>query len=304
MGVDTSAAQLLLGAKASGADFTDSLTIGRQFFSPERAALAEMLRWQACEHTADELLSTSGAFAEEFFRLLGARTVASLDASPFEGAALIHDLNMPIPASLKGRFSVVYDGGTLEHIFNVPQALRNCMEMLREGGTFIQHSPANNFMGHGFYQFSPELIYQVFSRTNGFEVVAVFLLEHIRGGRWYTVANPAEVGKRVQMTNRLPTAMCTIARRVSTVPVLETSPQQTDYAAGWQKTDVTSGGVYRRGADFRSRTTALAQRYLPARAERLLRVMYTPALDAQPDCFQRLHPRQLVLGQFSRPRPA
>jgi hypothetical protein len=162
---------------------------------------------------------------------------------PFEGASLIHDLNLPIDESLKERFSVVFDGGTLEHIFNVPQALRNCIEMLREGGTFIQHSPANNFMGHGFYQFSPELIYQVFSKSNGFEVVALLLQESVRGGRWYTVANPAEAGRRVQMTNRLPTTICTIARRVALVPILQTVPQQTDYAMGWQKTGVRSGGI-------------------------------------------------------------
>jgi SAM-dependent methyltransferase len=302
MGIDTSAAQLLFAAKSRGTDFTDSLTIGRQFFFPEPDAFAEMLRWQGIEQNAEEVLRESGGFAEAFLRLLGARTVASLDASPFEGASLVHDMNLPIDDSLRERFTLVYDGGSLEHIFNVPQALRNCMEMLREGGTFVQHSPANNFMGHGFYQFSPELVYQVFSKSNGFEVVALLLQENVRGGRWYTVANPAEVGKRVQMTNRLPTAMCTIARRVARVPVLQTPPQQTDYAAGWQKAGVTSGGVYRRGAGWRRQAAGFAQRYLPAGAERLLRVLYTPALDAQPDCFQRIDARQLVIGEISRSR--
>lgn len=302
MGIDNSAAQLLFAARASGADFTDSLTIGRQFFYPDRRAFADMLRWQGIEHDAEGLLRESQGWAEPFLRLLGARTVASIDASPFEGASLVHDMNLPIDDSLRERFTLVYDGGTLEHIFNVPQALRNCMEMLREGGTFVQHSPANNFMGHGFYQFSPELIYQVFSQSNGFEVVALLLREHVRGGRWYTVANPADIGKRVQMTNRLPTAMCTIARRVARVPVLKTIPQQTDYAAGWQQAAVTSGGVYRRNRGWRNHTARLAQRYLPAPVERLLRSMYIPALDAQPDCFQRIDVRQLVVGRISRSR--
>ena len=243
MGIDTAVSQFLLGAKASGADFTETLTIGRQFFYPDPRALAQMFHWQGIERDGGDILRESGGWAEAFFHLLGARSVTSLDASPFEGASLIHDLNLPIDESLKERFSVVFDGGTLEHIFNVPQALRNCMEMLREGGTFIQHSPANNFMGHGFYQFSPELIYQVFSKSNGFEVVALLLRESVRGGRWYTVANPAEAGRRVQMTNRLPTTICTIARRVALVPILQTVPQQTDYAMGWQKTGVRSGGI-------------------------------------------------------------
>jgi hypothetical protein len=29
-------------------------------------------------------------------------------------------------------------------------------------------TPANNQMGHGFYQFSPELFFRVFSQENGY----------------------------------------------------------------------------------------------------------------------------------------
>jgi hypothetical protein len=74
-------------------------------------------------------------------------------------------------------FSVVYDGGTIEHVFNAVQAFKNGMEMVRVGGHFIQVNPANNFMGHGFWQFSPELIYRVFSAENGFNIRGVFLHE-------------------------------------------------------------------------------------------------------------------------------
>jgi SAM-dependent methyltransferase len=300
MGIDTGAAQLLLGAKASGADFTEVLMIGRQFFYPDREALAQMLRWQGIEKDAGDLLRESGGWSEAFFRLLGARNVDSMDASPFEGAAVIHDLNMPIDDALKERFTVIFDGGTLEHVFNFPQALRNCMEMLKEGGTFIQYGPANNFMGHGFYQFSPELAFQVFSKANGFEVVAVLLQEAVRGGRWYTVANPADVAKRVQMTNRLPTVMCIIARRSERVPILQTAPQQTDYAAGWQQTGEKSGGVYKRDRPgWRTRMVGLVRQYLPEQAERFVRLAYTPGLEAQPECFRRLHIQQLVRGDLS-----
>jgi hypothetical protein len=302
MGIDTSVAQLLLGAKASGADYTDSLMIGRQFFYPDPDALAQMFRWHGIDCDAGGLVRQSAGWAEAFFTVLGADRVASMDASSFEGATHIHDMNVPIDDSLKERFSVVFDGGTLEHVFNFPQALRNCMEMLTVGGTFIQHTPANNFMGHGFYQFSPELFYRVFGESNGFEVVAVLLQESVRGGRWYAVADPADLGKRVQLTNRLPTIMCTIARRVARVPVLQSTPQQTDYAAGWKKTDVASGGVYRRRPDWRRGLAGMAHRYLPERVERLLRTAYSPGLDGQPDCFRRVEVRDLVQGHIPQMR--
>ena len=64
-----------------------------------------------------------------------------------------------------GQFDVVYDGGTLEHVFNFPVALRNAMELLRPGGRlFTIHTCANNLCGHGFYQFSRELFYRTLSQ--------------------------------------------------------------------------------------------------------------------------------------------
>ena len=88
-----------------------------------------------------------------------------MDASSFEGATVVHDLNLPITEALKGRFDVVCDAGTIEHVMNFPTAIRNCMEMVRVGGHLILGTPANNFFGHGFYQFSPELWFRLFSST-------------------------------------------------------------------------------------------------------------------------------------------
>jgi len=57
----------------------------------------------------------------------------------------------------------VIDGGTLEHVFNFPVAIKNAMQMVRAGGRLSLSPPANNYFGHGFYQFSPELFYRVLS---------------------------------------------------------------------------------------------------------------------------------------------
>ena len=96
------------------------------------------------------LLRRGAQFAEPFFHYLGAGEIVLLDASDFEGANVVQDMNWPIEQGLKGRFDAVFDGGTLEHIFNFPTAMTNCMEMVRLGGHFIGCSPANNFCGHGF----------------------------------------------------------------------------------------------------------------------------------------------------------
>ena len=176
------------------------------------------------------------------FELFGAKQVASLDASDYEHARYIHDLNTPLPDHLREKFSVVFDGGTLEHIFNIPQALKNCMEMVRIGGHFIQLTVANNYMGHGFWQFSPELIYRVFSSENGFKVIAVLLHEPIiirsagtSFGNWYMVIDPAECQSRVELTNDKPNSYCTIAQRISGSAIFANPPQQSDYVAVWNQ---------------------------------------------------------------------
>ncbi len=45
------------------------------------------------------------------------------------------------------------------------------------GGHFISVTFANNFLGHGFHQFSPELYFRVFCPANGFEVESLMLCE-------------------------------------------------------------------------------------------------------------------------------
>lgn len=297
MGICTAGAQLLFAAKALGVDFTKSLTLGRQFFYPDCRALAKMFRCHAINVDPAQFLRDSRGWGENFFSLLGAKSINSLDASPFEGADIIHDLNCAVEESLKNRFTVVYDGGTLEHIFNFPEAIRNCMEMLGLGGCFIQFAPTNNFTGHGFYQFSPELIYRVFTHSNGFETVTVLLNESVRGGRWYAVADPATVGKRVQMTNKVPTSVCTIARRVRILPPFQEAPQQSDYAMGWQQQGLPSGGLYTPGSGWRRKLAEAAKKMLPARLERFLRMVYVPGLETQPNCYRRIQEGCLIRGE-------
>ena len=78
------------------------------------------------------------------FKKLGFEEVKSLDHDSYEGADFIHDLNTPIPDSLKGRFDFIYDGGTVEHIFDTPQCLRNIYDLLKPGGVIMHCSPSHN----------------------------------------------------------------------------------------------------------------------------------------------------------------
>jgi hypothetical protein len=109
------------------------------------------------------------------FADLGYGAVEAIDVSGFEGAQHIADLNLPIPDELKGRFALIYNGGTLEHIFDTRAVLRNLHEMLAPDGVIVHVGPMNGWAEHGFYQFSPTLFADYY-HVNGYEARPAFLL--------------------------------------------------------------------------------------------------------------------------------
>jgi SAM-dependent methyltransferase len=116
-----------------------------------------------------------------FFSLLGVEDCIALDCSDYEGAEITFDLNNPLDEKLHARADVLIDGGTLEHVFDVRQALANVSLLVKPGGRIIHMSPANNYANHGFYQFSPTL-YADYYRANRFANVRVFAVEErLRG---------------------------------------------------------------------------------------------------------------------------
>jgi hypothetical protein len=175
-----------------------------------------------------------GRYAEPLLTTLGALQVDALDASGFEGASIIHDLNEPLPNELEGRYTVVLDGGTLEHIFNFPIALANAMRLVALDGHLLLISPANNQLGHGFYQFSPELFFRALSDQHGFVCERILLKTSRSGGAWWEVIDPVAAGGRAELLTSRVTMMYVQARRVAERPVLTSPPQQSDYAAAWR----------------------------------------------------------------------
>lgn len=236
MGLDANGARFLLHARSMGVSFDKTLMIGRQDLHLSQETRVDLIREYRthCVPDAEKTLQQSTSeYAEDFISCLGATTVESMDHSSFEGAAICHDLNEPISSDLESQYDVVLDGGTLEHVFNVQEAFRNCMKMVKVGGHYLGISPANNFMGHGFYQFSPELFFEFFSAANGFEVQQVILFEHRRNASWYEVIAPKTVRSRVSVKNSERTYVLVIAKRIAEVEIFATSPQQSDYEAAW-----------------------------------------------------------------------
>lgn len=261
MGLTYHDVKRLCDARRAGASFENVLTLShlQLFLHPDEL---KSLRTEAAS-VKDPLANYQfGEFADRFFeQFLGAKTVSALDYSDYEGASIIHDMNEPVPENLHGRFDAVIEAGSLEHIFNFPVAIRNLMLLAKVGGRVFLTTVANNLCGHGFYQFSPELIFRIFRPENGFERPSVVLLEGT--SPWfeltpiqaaYQVADPEQVGERVGLQCSTPIMMMVCARKISDVTPFRSTPQQSDYVSAWQ-TDGAS-----REATSPNTTRRLAQR--------------------------------------------
>ena len=243
MGLISSNARLLLEARRDGFSFERVATLGRQQISIDAgqyAALDGEFDSLATE-IADASLPAE-TYADRFLAdCLGASEIESIDISDYQSATFQHDLNLPIGENLRRRFDAVIDGGTLEHIFNFPVALKNCMEMVRVGGCIMLATTANNHCGHGFYQFSPELFFRAFQPQHGFAIQRVILIEHSFPGvelsrtqRCYEVIDPDVLRRRVGLVCRSPVMIQVLAERVNDASALEQFPQQSDYEHLWE----------------------------------------------------------------------
>ena len=155
MGLDTKATQFLLAARGSGVSFERIATIGRHRLYVTPAWLRSRLRAVGIDldtAATAKLFEDANGYAEPLLQALGAARIISLDASSYEGASRVADLNAEIAPDLENAFTTVLDSGSLEHVFDFRAAIANCMRMVAPGGHLLIVTPANNMAGHGFYQ--------------------------------------------------------------------------------------------------------------------------------------------------------
>lgn len=231
MGINYCEAEALLALKRQGEAKQEILCLGRpELFLARGQAVKLVRRFGLNGSGAAVNASTGSVYADDFLKAIGFERVRSLDASAYEGADLIHDLNAPLPPELMGATDFLYDGGTIEHIFDVAAAFRNIAGLTRPGGTALISTAANGQCGHGFYQYAPELFYRAFE-AYGFENVRVYLVGLQGSGRWVLAKDPKLARRRVQFYTSEPTQLFAIARRSGAQPAFSV-PQQSDYQEG------------------------------------------------------------------------
>lgn len=267
MGLDFHGAAMLALARRQKMPMRTVLTLGRQ------DSLLTIPWLQYLQRVYDipvgVLDHKDEPYAEAYFKSLGAESVDSLDFSDYQGCTICRDLNAPPPAEPPAQtYDLVYDGGTLEHVFHFPNAIANCMSLVKVGGHFMASLPADQWLGHGFYQFSPELFFRVLSPENGFRIVRIFLAENLLGrGRLVQVIDPAETGVRCLLQTRKPLVLLVWAQKMEEVKPFRTWPKQSDYqtrwAAGVAGAAAVPSSIRESQKSFAKRLSTLAGRLVP-----------------------------------------
>lgn len=237
MGVNWQTVKWLFWLTKGGLRLGKTLNLGRQNLYIDSGDLKFLTSIFGYDNShVERFYSAKPQYVEPLLHMLGASSVDSMDASAYEKATISHDLNIPVPSRLHNSFDTVFDGGTLEHVFNFPEGLRSSMQMLKPGGSFLCHQCFNNMVGHGFYCFGPEVFYRAFSEENGFAIKNIRIFERYPRSYWHEFPDPATLKERTLLISfGLEVEILVHAVKVREAPIFEKWPQQSDYRQSWDK---------------------------------------------------------------------
>jgi SAM-dependent methyltransferase len=216
-----------------------TLMLGRHKFSIQGQLVKRYdaaLKTHGHEGRRFDYLQENG-YCEKLMQKLGFGQIETLDFSDYEGASIIHDLNMPIPDALDQQFDFIFDGGTIEHVFNVPQALESVFRMLKPGGRFVSANWMNGWVGHGIYQFNPELVWSFWGRAAGCKVHECLGVKKFpdQTDAHLSFRDPAATGKRLRLKERVPEGRVYLYYEVERLATstLRHITLQSDYETKW-----------------------------------------------------------------------
>jgi hypothetical protein len=162
-------------------------------FNVEPTIFVDNGKWHGIDHELPETV--------EFFKLIGSE-IQCVDVHASRGIETVLDLNYPHDL---GKFDMVIDPGTVEHCFNIGQAIINAASAVAEGGV-IFHTPPVTMVNHGFYNLNPTLMFD-FYMQNGWEVEMacgvrggeMFEIEPYRRAAWPPECSMYFVARRMNM---------------------------------------------------------------------------------------------------------
>ncbi|WP_299829398.1 class I SAM-dependent methyltransferase [uncultured Roseobacter sp.] len=174
-------------------DAKRGLVLGRQKLhlkGHRLVKLARQLKQYGIEVAPEDLVQEDG-FTEKFLSAIGYPKLEAMDFTASEGAEHIHDLNKKVPKKLEGKFDLIIDGGTTEHIFHIGTALENCHAMLKPGGVMMSFVAADGWFGHGFFQTGPDVPWRYWHHCLGYQVLEAGAQERRGKQEYFDIPDPS-----------------------------------------------------------------------------------------------------------------
>jgi hypothetical protein len=132
--------------------------------------------WNATAQTDDQIARIANrGFASTLFKACGFEYRA-LDIFDGEGV-LLFDLNLhTIPPELEGRFDLVTNFGTTEHVINQYLSMKTMHELTKPGGVIYHDLPMGGYHNHGYFSYNP-MLFEHLAQANDYKVLF----------RWYSI---------------------------------------------------------------------------------------------------------------------
>ena len=160
------------------------------------------------------------AHISDVFRMLGFAGADTVDFSNAESPDILHNLSEPIPDGLRAQYEMVFDIGVVEHVCDIFQALCNCMQMVKPGGTVMHIVPLHGWHNMTYFNFQPMFFQEVYA-ANGFEPTRTYINYYPQYDEWRDrpmLYREYQYGDEMvfQIPRKL-TNICFFARKSSTV---------------------------------------------------------------------------------------
>jgi len=161
----------------------DLLSVGRQTCWLDTAHAVRLVKRECnglrlghfieLDRETDAARGTDFITDRSFYSLFCDIRYAAIDVSAYEGANVIWDMCAPVPAEFEERYDLIYDGGSLDNVFDPPTAIRNIARMLRPGGRVI-HVDRVSAIFHNYWALTPDWFWDYYA-LNEFADCKVYL---------------------------------------------------------------------------------------------------------------------------------
>lgn len=141
------------------------LTIGRQAIGLSASEARGLIRDYGLPLLTDAVeadTQTHGRQADRpyisdrsLFAMFSTAEVHALDVTDYEGAEVICDLNLPLPAKYESSYDFIVNGSCLDNIFDPATSIKNISRLLKPGGR-VYHFEWGNSHETAYLKFSPD----------------------------------------------------------------------------------------------------------------------------------------------------